>query len=87
MNFVATSFATTTGYTLLSGIKEMSDPNLMLKSTFPKDAKVNITIDDNRVRSNLITDLKKTKFIEKSLFYTIDHFLFSWVTLKSFEWS
>ena len=49
-NYNATS---STGYTLMPGIFEISDLNLMLKSLLPDDVKVKIKIDDIRLRSNL----------------------------------
>ena len=42
----------------------------MLKSLLPKKVKVNFTIDDIRLRSNLTTN-KTIMFIENSFFYTI----------------
>ena len=62
--------ASTIGYTLLPGIYEISDLNLMLKSLLPNEVKTNITIDDIRLRSNLTTK-KIIKFGKKSFSYTI----------------
>ena len=62
--------ASTIGYTLLPGIYEISDLNLMLKSLLPNEVKTNITIDDIRLRSNLTTN-KIIKFGKKSFSYTI----------------
>ena len=42
----------------------------MLKSLLPNDVKVNITIDDIRLKSYLITN-ETFRFTEKSFFYTI----------------
>ena len=53
--------ASTIGYTLPLGTYEFSDLNLMLKSLLSNEVKVNITIDDIRLRSNLIT-IKTIKF-------------------------
>ena len=61
--------ASTTGYTLEPGIYENIDVNVMLKSILPDDMKVNITIDDIRLISNLTTN-KTVKFVENFLFYT-----------------
>ena len=61
--------ASTTRYTLKPGIYANIDNNLMLKSILPDDIKVNITIDDIRLISNLTTN-KTTKFVVKSFFYT-----------------
>ena len=60
--------ASTIGYTLQPGINENSDINLILKSLFPHDVKVKITIVDIRLRSNLATN-KLTKFSKKSFFF------------------
>ena len=59
--------ASTTRYTFPPGIYEISDNNLMLKSLLPDDIKVNITVDDNRLRSNLITN-KTMRFTKRSFF-------------------
>ena len=58
---------TTIGYTLPPRIDEIFDNNLILKSSRPKDVKLNITIDDIRLKSNLTTN-KTIKFTKKSLF-------------------
>ena len=42
-----------TGYSLRAGIYEVSDIKLMLKSLLPEELKVNITIDDIRLKCNL----------------------------------
>ena len=58
------------GYSLDPGIHEVVDLNNTLKDILPKKVKVNITIDDIRLESNLKT--KQTLiFTEKSFFYTI----------------
>ena len=48
----------TNGYTLPHGIYEITDNNLMLEILLPNEVKVNITIDDIRLRSNLNTNKK-----------------------------
>ena len=45
----------TKGYTLPPGIFEISDINLTLKCSFPKNMKVRITFVDISIRSNLTT--------------------------------
>ena len=52
----------TKGYTFPPGIIEVSDINSMLKSFFSDDMKVNITIDDIRLRSNLTSKKNKTVY-------------------------
>ena len=46
----------------------------MLKPLLPKEAKVNITIDDIRLKSNLTTN-KSIRFTENIFFYTILNFI------------
>ena len=59
-----------TGSSLNPGIYEVDDLNKTLKYILPENVKVNVTIDDIRLKSNLKT--KKTLlFTEKSFFYTI----------------
>ena len=58
------------GYTLVPGIYEVTDINMMLKYLHPKEVKVNITIDDVRLKSNLTTN-KTIRFTKKSFFYVI----------------
>ena len=53
VNYVA---ASTVGYTLQPGIYEISDTNLMLKSSLPDEVKVEITIGDLRLRSNITSN-------------------------------
>ena len=43
----------TVGYTLVPGIYEVTDINLMLKSLLPNEVKVKITIEDTRLQSKL----------------------------------
>ena len=62
--------ASTKRYTLVPGIYEDTDINMMLKSLFPKEVKVNTTIDDVRLKSNLTTN-KTIRFTKKSFFYNI----------------
>ena len=61
---------TTIKYTLPPAIYEISDINFMLKSLLPIEVKVNITIDDTRLKSNIATS-KTIRFTKKSSFYTI----------------
>ena len=59
-----------TGYSLNPGIYEVIDLNNTLKYILPKNVKVNITINDNRLKS--ILKINQTLiFTEKSFFYTI----------------
>ena len=58
----------TTGYTFKPRKFKISDFNLMLKSLIPDEVKVNITIDDIRLRSNL-TSNETIRFTKKPLFY------------------
>ena len=53
-----TKYVATTSlrYTLPRGIYGISDSNSLLKSSLPDDVKVDITIDDIRLRSNLTTN-------------------------------
>ena len=57
----------TIGYTLPRGVHETSDFNLMLKSLLPNKVKVNITVDDTRLKSNLNT--KKYLGLLKNLLF------------------
>ena len=65
--------ASTIGYTLPTGLYKVSDFNSMLKSLIPAEVKVNNTIDDIRLKSNLIT-IKAIKFTERSFIHTIVSF-------------
>ena len=56
------------GYTLTSGIYEIGDINLLIKSLLPNKVKVIITIDDITLRSNLITN-KTIRFTKKSFYF------------------
>ena len=56
------------GYTIQPGVYEITDNSLMLKSLLPKGVKVNITIDDTRLKSTL-NDNKARRFTKKSLFF------------------
>ena len=59
-----------TGYSLNPGIYEVVDLNTTLKHILPDNVKVNITIDDIRLKSNL--KINQTLIsTEKSVFYTI----------------
>ena len=61
---------TTYGYTFPPGVYEVIDNIFMLKSSIPKEVKVNIAIDDVRLRSNL-TITKTNRLTKKSFFYII----------------
>ena len=58
----------TLGYTLPPGVNEISDIALKLKSLFPIDVKVIITIDDIRLKAKLTTN-KTIRFTGTSFFY------------------
>ena len=59
-----------TGYSLNPGIYEVIYLNNTLKYILPKNVKVNITIDDIRLKSNLKIN-QTLIFTERSFFYTI----------------
>ena len=59
-----------TGYSLNPGIYEIIDLNNTLKHFLPDNVKVNITIDDIRLKSNLKIN-QTLIFTEKSFFYII----------------
>ena len=59
-----------TGYSLNPGIYEVIDLNNALEHILPDNVKVNVTIDDIRLKSNLKTN-QTLIFTEKSFFYTI----------------
>ena len=59
-----------TGHSLNPGIYEVDDLNITLKNILPDNVKVNITIDDIKLKSNLITN-QTLIFTERSFFYTI----------------
>ena len=59
-----------TGYSLNPGIYEVIDLNNTLKYILPDNVKVNVAIDDIRLKSNLKTN-QTIIFTEKSFFYTI----------------
>ena len=59
-----------TGYSLNPGIYEINDLNNSLKYILPDNVKVNITIDDIRLKSNLKTN-QTLVFTVKSFFYTM----------------
>ena len=69
----------TIGDTLSPGVYKISDINLMLKSLLPGKVKVNITIDDTRLKSNL-TNNKTIRFTEKPVLY---YFMFYGIALDS----
>ena len=58
-----------TGYSLNPGIYEVVDLNNTLKHILPDNVKINITIDDVRLKSKLKTN-QTLIFTEKSFFYT-----------------
>ena len=58
-NFAGSTIAVT----LPRGVYGISDLNMMLKSLLPREVKVNFTIDDIRLRSNLTTN--KTMFAKE----------------------
>ena len=59
-----------TGYSLIQGIYEVIDLNTTSKQILPNTVKVNITIDDVRLKCNLKTN-QTLIFTEKSFFHTI----------------
>ena len=59
-----------TGYSLNPGIYEIVDLNNTLKHILPDNVKLNVTIDDIRLNSNLKI-IQTLIFTEKSFFYTI----------------
>ena len=59
--------ATFIGFTLVLGFHELGDDNLMLKSYFPDEVKVDITIVVIRLKSNSTTS-KTIMFIKTSFF-------------------
>ena len=67
LNYIPTK---RTGYSLNPGIYEVIDLNNTLKFILPDVVKVNITIDDIRLKSNLKIN-QTLIFTEKSFFYTI----------------
>ena len=60
----------TISFTLPASVYEIIDINWFLKTLLPNEVKLNIKIDDIRLRSNLTTN-KIMRFTEKSFFYTI----------------
>ena len=58
------------GYSLNVGVYEVVDLNNTLKHILPDNVKINITIDDIRLKSNLKIN-QTLIFTEKSFFYTI----------------
>ena len=67
LNYIPTK---RTGYSLDPGIYEIIDINDTLKHILPDNVKVNITIDDIRLKSNLKIN-QTLIFTERSFFYTI----------------
>ena len=60
----------TIGYTLPPGVYKITDTDSMLKSLFPGRVRVNITIDDFRLKSNLDNN-KTNRFTKQSFINTI----------------
>ena len=67
VNYIAGS---TNGFTLPSGLHEITDMILILKFLLPNRVKVKDTRDDIRLRSNLTIN-KTIRFKKQSFFYTI----------------
>ena len=59
-----------TRYSINLGIYEIVDLNITLKNILPDNVKVNVRIDDIRLKANLKTN-QTLIFTEKSFFYTI----------------
>ena len=59
-----------TGYSLNPGVYEVVDLNNTLKHILPDNVKVNVTIDDIRLKANLKTN-QTLILTEKSFFYTV----------------
>ena len=72
MNILDLKYISTkrTGYSLNPGIYEVIDLNNTLKHILPDNVRVNITIDDIRLKSNLKIN-QTLIFTEKSFFYSI----------------
>ena len=70
LNYIPTK---RTGYSLNPGLYEVIDLNNTLKYILPDNKKVNVTIDDIRLKANLKTN-QTLIFTEKSFFYTILRF-------------
>ena len=68
--------ATSIGYTLPVGRNQIIDNDLMLKSLRPDGVKLNITIDDIRLKTNLFTN-NTIRFTRNSFFDTILGFTFN----------
>ena len=67
LNYIPTKRS---GYSLNPGIYEVIDLNNTLKHNLPHNVKVNLTIDDIKLKSNLNTN-QTLLFTKKSFFYTI----------------
>ena len=59
--------ASTIGYTIPPGMYKITDINRMIKSIIPHDEKINIGIDDIRLKSNSTIN-KTTRFTERCFF-------------------
>ena len=55
----------TFGYTITTGVYEMNDICLIIKILLPNEVKVNNTIDDFRLKSNLTTN-ETIRFTKRS---------------------
>ena len=71
LNYIPTK---RTGYSLTPGIYEIVNLNNTLNHILPDNIKINITIDDIRLKSNLKIN-QTLIFTEKSFFYTILGFI------------
>ena len=70
----------TIGYTLPPGINETSDFNLKLKSLQSDDVKLNITIDNIKLKSNFTTN--ETKNSTKNSFFLCNTSIYSFMTSR-----
>ena len=64
------SIASTTRFTIPTGIYKISSIKSMLKNLLSNEVKVNNTFDDIRLKTNLDTN-KAKRFTKRSFFYTI----------------
>ena len=78
LNYIPTK---RTGYSLNPGIFEVVDLNNTLKHILPDNVKVNITIDDIKLKSNLNTNQKTLLFTKKIfLLYNFRFYSISFVS-------
>ena len=66
---IKSTSATSVGYTLPPGICETGDINLILRCLLPDNVKINMTIDDIRLKSFLTTKKSNTFTIKSFLYY------------------